>query len=408
MLGNLQLFLPLLLVCSCSLQIHKGAYNFSTYIVGNSPIILLSQHGGDIQPNEMIPNRLDGCWNGTTCIWNHSCNDTFPRNTTQCPATISKDSYTKNIALCLQETLNTIPLSPNYANNYKLPHLIINELHRNKLDPNREIGEAAQTNIYAKNTWSEIHYEWMTMAKNSTIIQNKCQWGLVIDIHGQAKNDYINLGYDLSTENLQNNDSDLSNYLYRTSMKNVIKTVTNCTNDSYICPNNYTMADIIRGENSLGSILNSNWNYLTVPSFLNPYLSSGYYIGGPFAIDIHGSRYGGITDFFQLEINRDLRFNETLRNILCDDFSHALITFIQQWYDVDSCFDEISTTNVVTTNQPSSTIDDSHSTVYTVLVDTSVANEMSTTRKIADRCDVFALTFVVFVTFVNMIHVFFV
>lgn len=71
--------------------------------------------------------------------------------------------------------------------------------------------------------------------------------------------------------------------------------------------------------------------YLTVPSVLKPYLNDGYYIGGPWAIDIHGSRYGGITDFFQLEINRDFRFNETLRNKFCNDFSNALIAFIQQW-----------------------------------------------------------------------------
>lgn len=79
-------------------------------------------------------------------------------------ATTIKDSYTREFAMCLQDTLSTIPLSPNYPTNYKTPHLIINELHRSKLDPNREIEQAAQNNTYAENTWHKIHYQWMAMA----------------------------------------------------------------------------------------------------------------------------------------------------------------------------------------------------------------------------------------------------
>lgn len=53
-----------------NLGIYKGNYNYSTYYVGNSPLIILSQHGGYIEPdNDTIPDRHAGCWNGTHCLW---------------------------------------------------------------------------------------------------------------------------------------------------------------------------------------------------------------------------------------------------------------------------------------------------------------------------------------------------
>jgi hypothetical protein len=49
-------------------------------------------------------------------------------------------------------------LQTKYILNYcKVPYLVINHLHRSKLDANQEIGEAAQGNAVAETTWTHFH-----------------------------------------------------------------------------------------------------------------------------------------------------------------------------------------------------------------------------------------------------------
>ena len=76
------------------------------------------------------------------------------------------------------------------------PHLIISHLHRIKLDPNREIVEAAQGNPQAEQAWDEFH-GWITAARAAVTTQFAA--GLYLDVHGHGHpNNWTELGYALS------------------------------------------------------------------------------------------------------------------------------------------------------------------------------------------------------------------
>ena len=71
------------------------------------------------------------------------------RDSNNCPAAFkSSDLFTKEIATCLYDNTIISNLSS---------HLIVVELHRSKLDANREINQAAQGNNISQQAWNEVH-----------------------------------------------------------------------------------------------------------------------------------------------------------------------------------------------------------------------------------------------------------
>ena len=152
------------------LPIIRGSWNFSWYHIGTAPVAMIVQHDGEKTPDEIIPDRVEGCSNETHCFWWHTCEaDTgFDRDSGDCGITTSTDTYTMELAQCLREEL-TFNVSINGSNTTQVlyPHLIVSELDREKLDPNREIGEATLNNSYAKTVYNEIHYQFMKWAKEN-------------------------------------------------------------------------------------------------------------------------------------------------------------------------------------------------------------------------------------------------
>ena len=341
---------------------HQGVDGYTTYYEGNGPIIFLSTHGGSLRPND-IDERSDGCFtpNGEPdCNWTPGCGTT---DNVECEAKIEADTGTYEIGHCLlsKTTLNT-------GTDILTPHLIVNELHRSRLDGNRQQEEAAQGDIEALRAWNEIHEDnnngFVYQAKD--IALNKCGWGLIIDLHGQALNDYNQFGYRLLKHHLDYVDDKISGvgaytsqyYKTRSSIEWLID------NNIQVTDNDY--ADIVRGPNSLGSILESyttgnngnGLNYKVVPSSSVPSASNTpdgdiyYYVGG-FDLRYHGSSsvnevddYDGQyytptsksslnVDVIQIEVNQDIRKNQNGadREQFCQDFSDAIIQFIEYWYD---------------------------------------------------------------------------
>ena len=66
----------------------------------------------------------------------------------RCSVVTVKDISTKELTLSLRENLHKI------FNEY--PFTVINELHRRKLDPNREIGQAAFGVKEAEDAWNKV------------------------------------------------------------------------------------------------------------------------------------------------------------------------------------------------------------------------------------------------------------
>lgn len=325
-----------------ALEIYRGYKNYSTYYEGNSPIIILSQHGGYIYPSDM-PNRTNGCWNYTSkqCIWQYDCqqNTIYNQSAEECDVKTIRDAYTKEIATCLT---NNIDIFGNNRSN--IPHLVVNELYREKLDPNREIGEATLGNDQAIQVYNDIHFNFMTKAKNKTM--NQCGFGLVFDIHGQSRNLFNQLGYRLNDGNLESDDQILNEELDSSSIFSLV--LNNIQND--------TLSEIVRGVHSLGTIMNETYGYLIVPSTLVPYLDTEYYYQGGFGILEHGSQYGGNVDAIQIEVNYANRWISENRQQFCIDFSRAIEQFVNHYYNLSKCSGvEGYNPTMITTENPATT-----------------------------------------------------
>ncbi|KAL3768907.1 hypothetical protein ACHAW5_008822 [Stephanodiscus triporus] len=145
--------------------------------VNAAAMVITAPHGGSLEPT-YIPDRQTS---GPFCP-PEGCKD-------------DKDSYTLEMSRLLQSKF--------IANYCKVPYLVINHLHRKKLDANREVMEAAQNNTLAMDAWFMFHNFTnvaqsalksrfgtvdVTNAINATI---KGVNALLFDMHGYAGLDWV-------------------------------------------------------------------------------------------------------------------------------------------------------------------------------------------------------------------------
>ncbi|MDG1175043.1 MAG: hypothetical protein P8N07_04520, partial [Flavobacteriales bacterium] len=131
-------------------QVYYGTDSLIEYRCGNLPIILSSPHGGYDTPGSLPDRNCIGCATG-------------------------RDSYT-------QELTRQIEASIFYKTGCR-PHVIINKLHRIKLDANREIIEATDSNLVTEPYWHD-YMNFVDTASN--IVSRTHTKGLFLDIHGHA------------------------------------------------------------------------------------------------------------------------------------------------------------------------------------------------------------------------------
>jgi hypothetical protein len=160
----------------------------------SSALVLTVPHGGSLKPTYILPDR-------TT---NHP--DFCPSSGCR----IDKDSYTREIAIKVAEKV-----MENYCS---VPYVVINELHRSKLDANREKPEATFNNTIAINAWQSFHDMVKSAQQNiqtqhGTVVGEtnlEGVRGLLFDVHGYAGTDwvtndgspFIQWGYRLSKDSL--------------------------------------------------------------------------------------------------------------------------------------------------------------------------------------------------------------
>ena len=263
--------------------------DFAEYIHGNLPIILSAPHGGDKRPTDIPDRSCSGC-------------------------VYVNDSFTQELAR--EVMLGIVERTGCY------PHVIINRLHRSKLDGNREIIEAADGNNLAEEAWEYYHGTIDTVQEMVTV-----QWGkgLFVDLHGHGHTiQRLELGYLLSKSDLDRTDSSLNNpdfaenssiaYLYSDNLKN------------------QSFAELIRGEYAFGSLIDED-GFDAVPSASDPSpeTSDPYFTGG-YNTREYGSRDNGTIDAIQIECNRDVRFDEDTRKIFADSLASVILNFLQEHY----------------------------------------------------------------------------
>jgi hypothetical protein len=217
-------------------------------------VILTAPHGGRLMPQE-IPNRKYG-------FFYH-------------------DELTKELILDIKNEY--------YKYSGKYPHVIICNLHRKKLDANRNIEEAAQGNIHAVKAWDE-YQTYINLAKKT--VTDQYQAGLLLDIHGYGREgEIIILGYSMSGNVFNTlSDEEINKLMLR--KRSSISSLAGSTKKSY--------SALLRGPSSLGALF-EEYLYPAVPSPKNPGPGSSEYFGGGFTVSNHGSLNGGKIDAILIE-----------------------------------------------------------------------------------------------------------
>jgi hypothetical protein len=236
-------------------QSYYGRNQYTEYLPGELPLVLSAAHGGYLRPDE-IPDRSYG--------------------------TTVQDRNTQELARQIRQTIK------DQTGYY--PHIIISRLHRIKLDPNREIVEAAQGDPEGERAW----YEFQTFIEEAErIVEEAFGEGFYIDLHGHGHEiQRLELGYLLSSADLSNSNEALSEtpFVNKSSVKVLAQKP------------GVTLADLIRGPNSLGTLMETA-GIPSVPSQNQPNPGGHPFFSGGYNTAMHGSRDEGTVSGVQIECN---------------------------------------------------------------------------------------------------------
>ena len=225
------------------------------YIPGDLPLVIGAPHGGSLKP-PAIKDRTFGV--------------------------TDQDAGTQEMARMLREAM--------IKKTGGAPAMVIALIHRSKLDPNREIVEAAQGDPLAEQTWQN----WQGfIGKAKARVNERFGVGLYIDLHGQRHPEgRVELGYMISAEKLRESDATLekASLVVRASS---IRELDQRSPASFI--------ELLRGPTSLGGMLQAR-GYASVPrpDVPAPKENELYFRGG-YNTDTHGSRQGGTISALQIE-----------------------------------------------------------------------------------------------------------
>lgn len=262
--------------------------DYVEYFHGNMPLIISVPHGGYEKP-DTIPER-DG---------------RFAKN---------QDIYTIEIAYRIQKKIGEIT--------GMYPFIVINHLHRTRLDANRNIKEAANGNRHAEEVW--ITYQ---SKLDSVACQVEAEYGkgLFIDLHGHRHRiERMELGYLLSGDELRLDDELLNSGLLNEycSIRNLLE-----TNEKGL-----TMTELIRGDYSLGALLCKRGQpCMPGEKFKMPDVGEPYFRGG-YNTTRHGSSSGGTIDGIQIEVDLQTRSDKRRQKRVAGDVAYALIEFLRLHY----------------------------------------------------------------------------
>jgi N-formylglutamate amidohydrolase len=226
---------------------YYGRKSYVEYIPGELPLVLSAPHGGSLEPAE-IPNRTYG-------------------------ETVT-DSNARETVLAVRQAL--------IERTGKAPHVVISHLRRTKLDPNREIGEAAQGNPFAENAWQEFH-GFLEIATGS--VAKGYGSGFYIDIHGHGHAiARAELGYLLTSTQLNRTDAEI----------NVPGLAAQSSIRALAASSPLPFDQLLRGSTSLGGLMQKE-GIRSVPSPGDPSPGSNDYFTGGYNTERHGSLEAGRT-----------------------------------------------------------------------------------------------------------------
>lgn len=272
------------------------AFNASSYVsaqTGYMPLIISVPHGGSERP-ESIPDR--------------SCND----------AVNVMDEFTIELS-------EAIMLA--FAEKGYRPYIIVNHLHRSKMDANRNRADASCGHPHAQEVWDIFHSE---VKKSRDEVIRTFERGLYLDLHGHGNpKQRVELGYLLFDDELALSPEELNSdaLVSVSAIQNLVRN--NRREAAHV--------SLLKGAEAFGSLLH-NKGFPAVPSLTDPVpLASDNYFSGGYNTAQYSSYNGGTVDGIQVECHRTgLRETAQQRALFAAAFTEVVVTYLETFY-----FDEI-------------------------------------------------------------------
>lgn len=284
--ATLEVHIPAPVADYVSGQTYFGRNRYVEYIAGDLPLVVSAGHGGGEEPDE-IPRRTYG--------------------------TLARDSWTQETARAVRDSIIA-----HFGGGQ--PHIVISRLRRTRLDPNREIVEAAQGSQFAEQAWREYH-RFVGVAR-ARVAEDHGR-GFYVDLHGHSHPiPRVELGYLLTGSDLSRSDTQLNapRFPERSSIRSLARRV------------DLSFADIVRGSGSLGALL-SGERITTVPSPLIPDPHGEPFFSGGYSTRRHGSLDGGVIDGVQVELHGPgIRDTDRNRRRFAGALARSLRSFLETHY----------------------------------------------------------------------------
>lgn len=269
-------------------ETYFGENEYIEFKAGNLPIIISAPHGGGLEPTDIPDRDCSGC-------------------------VYVRDSRTQELIRQMSDAI--------FEEFGCYPYVIINRLHRKKLDANRDIGDAADGDPTAEQAWMEFH-DYIEAAKDS-VTQNFGK-GIYLDLHGHGHDiQRLELGYRISKSELQMTDLELDGFVDDASIKNLV-------NNNL---NNLTLSQLLRGADSFGEFYEEE-NFPAVPSQTDPFpMDSEPYFTGGYNTGRHSSELEGVIDGIQIECNWEgVRNTEANREVFATATAQVLRKYLEKHY----------------------------------------------------------------------------
>jgi len=201
------------------------------------------------------------------------------------------------------------------------PYMVICNLHRAKLDCNRNLADGACGNSDAIISWNEFNNFIDTAQANAKAANNGKAF--YIDLHGHGNPiQRIELGYLLYDDELEYTDSVLNTpqYIGYSTIQNLVANNVN----------QYSHAQLLRGPFALGTLL-GNSGFPAVPSQQIPYpgINNNYYSGGYNAAHHTSYAIGNTVNGVQMECNySNIRDTYIHRKMFADSLVNVMMNYL--------------------------------------------------------------------------------
>ena len=210
------------------------------FIPGNTNLVISAPHDGTVKPPN-IPVRQAGCRRetGGECQFSRDQREEECQTDLQCGVVTARDTNSAQIARVVFTKYQELT--------GLTPHLVISHLHRSRLDPNRDLPEAAQGSPEAVRAYQAFHGSIEAAHKSLGD-----QPGLHLDFHGYR---------DLLKQN-----NTMIGYLYRKQELNKADfTRSTPSIQALINRTGIPAEELVFGKGSLGSMFEKS-GYRAVPS----------------------------------------------------------------------------------------------------------------------------------------------